>query len=295
MPSITYVASFQAVAAAGARPLACDVRPDTLFIDLEDAASRISTATRAIMPVLYASDCQHVDGVLEFARSRDLRVIQDAAHAFGSRSRGRLAGSFGDIACFSFDGIKNITAGEGGALVSEDKAVLQKVRDARLLGVEKDTEKRFQGQRSWEFDVREEGYRYHMSNIMAGLGRSQLKRIEKIREIRQSIARRYREAFCEVSQLEILPLDYSHIIPHIFVVRVKNRRRNELRHFLAEKGIESGIHYFPNHLLTKFCTPYRLPVAEQAYEEILSLPCHLDLDGAAQERVVEGIKEFFHG
>ena len=96
-------------------------------------------------------------------------------------------GQDGDIICFSFDGIKNITAGEGGAIVTSDIEVTAKIKDARLLGVKKDTEKRYAGQRSWEFDVTEQGWRFHMSNIMAAIGRQQLKRMAGIREKRQAV------------------------------------------------------------------------------------------------------------
>ena len=105
-------------------------------------------------------------------------MIEDAAHAFGCSYGGRKIGSFGDVVCFSFDGIKNITSGEGGAIVTSDPRVGQLVRDARLLGVEKDTEKRYNNERSWEFDVSRQGYRYHMSNIMAAVGRVQLRRLD---------------------------------------------------------------------------------------------------------------------
>ena len=97
----------------------------------------------------------------------------------------------GNIICFSFDGIKNITSGEGGAVLSSDKEFIQKVKDARLLGVEKDTEKRFEGQRSWDFDVKEQGFRYHMSNIMAAIGIVQLSRVNEFINKRQKIAKNY--------------------------------------------------------------------------------------------------------
>ena len=105
-------------------------------------------------------------------------MIEDAAHAFGSYYKQKLIGSFGDIACFSFDGIKNITTGEGGCLVTNDKKVLQNAKDIRLLGVKNDTEKRYSGHRSWIYNVEQQGWRYHMSDINAALGIAQLKRFK---------------------------------------------------------------------------------------------------------------------
>ena len=203
-------------------------------------------------------------------------------------------GSFGDIACFSFDGIKNITCGEGGAVVTNDEAVLQKVRDARLLGVERDTEKRYKGQRSWEFDVKEQGWRYHMSNISAAIGCEQLKRFPHISQKRREIARRYVEMLNGIAGIELLQLNYRNIVPHIFVAKVKDGKRDFLRSFLIENKIECGIHYYPNHMLTKFKTPYNLPATERVYREILSLPCHLDLTEKDQNYIISKIKEFFH-
>lgn len=192
VPTITYVASFQAITAAGAKPVACDVTSDRVFIDLKDAERRLTSRTKAIMPVHYASDSQDMDAVYAFANSHGLRVIEDAAHGFGCKRNGRMVGAEGDVICFSFDGIKNITSGEGGAVVTGDKALSQRIRDARLLGVEKDTEKRYSGQRSWVFDVHHQGYRYHMSNLMAAIGREQLKKLPQFAEQRKRCAARYR-------------------------------------------------------------------------------------------------------
>ena len=171
--SLTYVASFQAIAATGATAVACDIREESCTLDVEDAARRITGRTRVVMPVHYAGAVGTLDEIYRFAQGHGLRVVEDAAHAFGSAYAGRPVGGSGDVACFSFDGIKNITSGEGGCVVSDDATVLARVRDARLLGVENDTAARFSGQRSWSFDVRAQGWRYHMSDIMAAIGRAQ--------------------------------------------------------------------------------------------------------------------------
>lgn len=293
VPTITFVASFQAVAACGLKPVACDVSPDSLFIDLEDAARRITPRTKAILPVHYASDSAGIGAVYRFAAFHGLRVIEDAAHSFGSRRNGRLIGTEGDILCFSFDGIKNITSGEGGAVVTGDGDIARRVKDARLLGVEKDTEKRYSGERSWEFDVSGVGYRYHMSNIMAAIGRVQLKRMDEVTITRRRLAARYLNELADISGLQLLLLDHEHIVPHLFVVKVTDGRRDLLREFLKQRGVETGIHYKPNHLLTFFRTDYDLPAAEELYEQILSIPLHLDLDDSGQGYVINSIRDFF--
>ena len=203
--SLTFVASFQAISAAGAVPVACEVYPDTVTLDLEDAARRITPRTRAVMPVHYASNPGDLEAIYGFARRYGLRVIEDAAHAFGCTYQGRKIGSFGDLACFSFDGLKNITSGEGGAVVTSDPRVIQAVQDARLLGVQRDTEKRYQGARSWEFDVQHQGYRYHLSNLFAAVGRVQLRRFEgEFKPRRIALAQKYRDAFTGTRDLQLL-------------------------------------------------------------------------------------------
>ena len=124
-----------------------------------------------------------------WAAREGLILLEDCAQSHGALYRNAKTGSFGDIACFSFDGIKNITSGEGGCVVTADESVLQKVRDARLLGVEKDTEKRYIGARSWEFDVTMQGWRYHMSNVMAAIGLEQLRSFPDRARARQRRAR----------------------------------------------------------------------------------------------------------
>ena len=280
--SLTFIASFQAISAAGAVPVACEVYPDTVTLNLEDAARRITPRTRAVMPVHYASNPGDLEAIYAFAERHGLRVIEDAAHAFGCTHKGRKIGSFGDLACFSFDGLKNITSGEGGAVVTSDPTVIQWIQDARLLGVQRDTEKRYQGARSWEFDVRHQGYRYHLSNLFAAVGRVQLGRFEgEFKPRRIEVAQKYRAAFAGLSGLLLFHGDPGPIVPHIFPVRVTNGKRDGLRQFLRERGIETGIHYKPNHLLSFYGGGREaLPVTEKLYEELLTLPLHPGLEDA---------------
>ncbi len=290
VPSLTYVASFQAISASGATPISVDVREDTLFLDIEDAKKRLSSKTKAIMPVHYASDSLGVKELYDFADEFNLRVVEDAAHSFGCRRDGKFIGCDGDVICFSFDGIKNITSGEGGAILSSDKNLIQRVQDARLLGVEKDSDKRYKKERSWDFDVKYQGFRYHMSNIFAAIGREQLKKIDQIREKRGRAINYYLQNL-NSPEITFLPLDYPNIITHIFVV--KAQRRDELRAYLISNNIECGIHYKPNHLLTKYKSSYSLPITEKIYEEILTLPCHTDLSEDEQKIIIKKIEEFY--
>ncbi|MDQ6770738.1 MAG: DegT/DnrJ/EryC1/StrS family aminotransferase, partial [Gemmatimonadota bacterium] len=209
VPSLTYVAAFQAISATGAKPVACDIDADNCILDWRDAERRLTSRTRAVMPVHYTGGVGDLDAIQSFGRRHGLRVIEDAAHAIGTTYHGKRIGSYGDVVCFSFDGIKNITSGEGGCVVTDDRDLMRKVQDARMLGVEKDSEKRYAGARSWEFDVTAQGWRYHMSNLMAAIGLQQLKRFPEMAAARQSLARRYDALLDRHPRVRPLPRDYG--------------------------------------------------------------------------------------
>jgi dTDP-4-amino-4,6-dideoxygalactose transaminase len=270
------------------------VVPETVTLDLAHAQTQLTPRTKAVMPVHYASSPGDLEGIYHFANRHGLRVIEDAAHAFGCRYQQRKIGSFGDIVCFSFDGIKNITSGEGGAVVTGDPHVAQKVRDARLLGVEKDTARRYAGQRSWDFDVHEQGYRYHMSNIFAAIGQVQLKRFpEELAPRRQALARIYRQRLAPLPGLRLFEADPDQVIPHIQPLRVLAGWRDALRDFLGQRGVETGVHYKPNHLLSFFGGGrVRLPVTEQLYQELLTLPLHPHLTDGQVQGICDQIEIF---
>ncbi len=280
VPSLTYVASFQAISATGAIPIACDVDPVSLTLDISQLKTRISSKTKAIMPVHYSGGVGNLNEIYAFADRHKLRVIEDSAHSFGTIYNEEKVGSFGDISCFSFDGIKNITSGEGGCIVTEDNEVLNRVKDARLLGVIKDSENRYVGNRSWEFDVLHQGFRYHMSNIMAAIGLEQLKKIDKISQIRRSHAILYDKLFKNCKNIQYLSHDYTKVVPHIYTIQYKaSIPRNEIMSNLLEKGIQTGFHYFPNHQLSFFkeCSKQTLAVTDSIASKLLTLPLHPDL------------------
>lgn len=293
VPSLTYLSTFQAISASGARPVACEVRESDGWLDLDNAGERITPRTRAVLPVHYASSPGNLDELHAFSRKYKLRVVEDAAHAFGCEYKGRKVGTIGDVACFSFDGIKNITSGEGGAVVSADREIVRRVQDARLLGVQKDTEKRYQGERSWEFDVREQGWRYHMSDIMAAIGRVQLRRFDvEFKPKRILLAQQYVKSLCEVEGLKLLEMNYGPVVPHIFPVRILGGARDRVRASLLDRGIQVGIHYKPNHLLTKYGGGrVSLPVTERLYGELLTLPLHPDLTVEDVARISAMVKD----
>ena len=292
--SLTYVACFQAIRATGATPVACEVTDDTLTIDLEDAERKVTLNTKAIMPVHYAGQCGDLDAIYAFAKKHGLRVIEDASHGFGTYYKGRLIGSFGDVACISMDGIKNITSGEGGMIITDDTRVQKIVKDARLLSVQNDTDSRFKGTRTWLFDVDQPGWRYHMSNIMAAIGYTQFRKFPLFKEIRQRLAKIYQNELQDVKGIKIIPCNYDEVVPHIFVIRVTNGERDAVKQYLNNNGIATGMHYRPNHLLTLFANNQDIKTlrhTDEVYEQLITLPLHADMSEDDVMYICEALKK----
>ena len=279
VPSLTYLSSFQAISANRLRPVPCDVNEKTMTLDINDLKRKINSKTKVIMPVHYAGGAGNLNEIYAIAKKKSLRVVEDAAHAFGTIYNKKLIGSFGDIVCFSFDGIKNITTGEGGCVISQDKKIIQKIQDLRLLGVHRDSEKRYSKSRSWDFNVTDQGWRYHMSNIMAAIGNIQLKRFKFLSNKRKSLAKKYDKLLINHEKIRVIKHNYSHVVPHIYPVRILGLKdRIGLIKLFKKQNIEVGFHYKPNHLLD-FYKNYKvhLPNTEKIFPELLTLPLHPDL------------------
>ena len=294
VPSLTYVAPVQAIVACGAIPVFCDVQTDTLNMDPGDVANRVTATTRAILPVHYGGRVCRMEEILEIARKDDLRVVEDAAHAYGSTYQGRKVGTLGHVTCFSFDPIKNITCGEGGAVVTDDDELAKRVVVKRILGIDKDTWNRYQKERSWFYEVVTPGYRYHMSNINAAIGLAQLKKFDAFLQRKREIVQRYDEAFLAVDGLKLLSHKLDEMFPFFYVARVREGRRDNLMKYLKENGVGSGVHYIPNHLQPVFAK-YRteVPVTEEVWQEIITLPLYYEMSDESFERIIQLVGEFF--
>ena len=281
VPSLTYVSSFQAISATGAKPIPCDINLDTMTVDIRSAAKSLSNKTKAIMPVHYAGGVGNLNEVYKFAKKNKLRVVEDAAHAFGSVYRNKKIGSQGDIVCFSFDGIKNITSGEGGCITSNSSKTLNYIRDARLLGVKKDSQKRYKNKRSLNFDVSIQGWRYHMSNLNAAIGLIQLKRFKTLANKRQKLAKKYDSILKNYNFIKIIKQNYNEIVPHIYPIRILNLTdREKLINLLKNMGIEVGYHYQPNHRLSFYKNNKKTSLINTnlIFNELLTLPLHPDIN-----------------
>ncbi len=295
-PSFNYVADHQAVRMCGADVVMCDIRDDNLGIDAEKADELVSERTRAIIPLHFAGIPCDLDEVYAVANRHRIRVVEDACHAFGTRvADGRRIGGFGDIACFSFDPVKIITSIDGGCVVVNTEEDLQRLHQLRLLGVDKDTTVRYKNQRAWDYDVVGPGFRYHLTNILASIGVSQIERADEFIASRQDVCRAYSLAFSELEGVRVPATRFDGISPFIYTLRVLAGRRAALIDHLRERGVDAGIHFVPVHRHSWFANARRgrLPVTERVVEEVVTLPLHSNMRPAHVERVIEAVTSFF--
>ncbi|MBI1870504.1 MAG: DegT/DnrJ/EryC1/StrS family aminotransferase [Chlamydiae bacterium] len=293
VPSLTYVASFQAVSATGAQPVSCESNLETLLLDVDDAQRKITTRTKAIMPVHYCGQPCDMDRLLSWKDRYGIRIVEDAAHAMGSTFHKKKIGSFGDITCFSFDPMKIMTCGEGGAIATTDDDLESRLRNMRLLGVDRESEYRYRNERKWFYDVPMQGYRYHLSNINAAIGMVQLKKLDEFIARRREICLRYDAAFGDLPWLSLLKVDYGVTAPFMYIVRVPAESRDRFITFLQDQKIETGIHYLPNHWHTFYkVNDQQLPMADRLGREIVTLPLHSCLSDQEIQQVIKAVSSF---
>jgi len=294
-PSFNNCADFQAIYATGARPVFCDIDPETLCVDLEKAEHLVGPRTRAIVAMDYDCIlCDH-DRVAEFAARHGLRVIHDAAHSFGSRYKGRKTGSFSDITMFSFDPVKTITCIDAGAVIVRTDEEVERLHQMRLLGMTQSARVMYTNARAWTYDVKALGFRYHLANLHAAIGLAQLKKVETIIETRRAACRYYNEELSGVREVTVPKTGFADVTPFLYYVRVPAHRRDDFRKHLLDRGVDTGIHWQPGHWFTLFqdCRRGDLSVTEQVGNEIVSLPLHSNMRRETQNRVVDAVKSFF--
>lgn len=295
-PSFTYVAGHQAISRTGADVVFCDVEPGALGIDPARVRELITDRTRAILAVDYLGLPCRMDELMDIARRHDLRVIEDAAHAFGSLSDGRPVGSFGDITCFSFGPVKMITTLEGGAVVTPNPQDVQTLHELRHLGIDSDTDARYRNQRNWEFDVVRQGYRCHLGSVPAAIGLAQLGMVDEFISNRQDYCRYYDEALRDLDGVTLFDTDWKGVAPYIYVLRLRDgSRRRDLIDHLKARGIATGIHFMGAHEFSFYARSRRgeLPVTQEVTQQVLTLPLHPYMDSTTLDRVVDGVRSFF--
>jgi len=294
VPSLTFCASIQVITALGAHPVFCEVNSSNLNIDISDVVKKITNKTKAIMPVHYCGQACDMDELMTLGKIHNIYIIEDAAHAFGSSYKNKKIGSIGDATCFSFDPIKNLTCGEGGAVALSDDSIAELIRTKRILGIDKETWHRYRNERAWYYEVTTQGYRYHLSNINAAIGIAQLKKVDVFIQRKKEIVQKYNNAFMHIDGIKILSWNLNESAPFTYIFRLLNNEREDFIEYLKDKGVGTGIHYIPNHLqpfFKPFYTP--LPITEQLGEEILTLPLYYDMTDQDVELVIKSVTEYF--
>lgn len=295
-PPITFVATQAVLVHLGATPVFADVEPDTGLISPGAVESAISPRTTAIVAVDYAGHPADMDALRSIADKRKLLLIEDAAHSLGSAYKGRAVGSLADITTFSFFPTKNITSGEGGAVVSPHRDILERARRFSRQGLVREPDQ-FQmiSEGAWHQEVHQVGLNYRLTDIHAALGLSQLSRLTWFKCRRANIKAIYDESFSTVDGLEIPP-QRADVDPmwHLYPVRVPADRRAAVFRGMRDCGIGVQVNYLPAYrhpALSSYAAPEDFPMAEAFYSREISLPIHVGLRRSEILAITNALRE----
>jgi dTDP-4-amino-4,6-dideoxygalactose transaminase len=294
-PSFNSISDFQAILATGAEPVLCDVLDETLCIDVDKAEKLVTPRTKLLLPIDYGCSLADHKKIQAFAAKHKIRVLHDAAHAMGSRYDGKMVGSFSDMTMLSFDPVKTMTCLDGGALIVRTQEELKRVHELRLLGMGQQAQVMYQNKRAWTFHVDGLGFRYHLINLHAAIGLSQLAKMDRISRTRRDACRFYTEALRGIPEIRIPKIDFANITPFIFYIRVPAEMRDDFRAYMTENGVDTGIHWQPGHAFNFLadCRRGDLSVTDRAGAEVVTLPLHSSMPRAWQEQVVNAVTGFF--
>lgn len=292
---MTFISTNHAILYNNAIPVFADIEEDTLNIRVDEIEKLITSRTRAILVVHYGGHPCDMDPILKIARAKNIKVIEDAAHATGAEYKGRKIGSISDISCFSFHAVKNLATGDGGMITVHNREIAERLRKLCWLGISRGTWDRSEGKAyKWEYNLEELGYKYHMNDITAAIGLVQLSKLEKLNARRREITKKYNKAFEDLEWIETpVEKEYCKSAHHNYVIKVLNGKRDLLINYLAENEISAGVHYIPNHLYEMYKPYYRkLPVAESVWKKLVTLPLFPDLKEGEVKQVIHLIKNF---
>jgi len=297
LPTMTFASTAAVVVHLGATPVLVDVRASDHTIDPSAIEAAWTPRTRVVIPVHFGGLPCDMDEILSIARARDLRVVDDAAHCFPAKYRGRSVGTLADISCFSFYAIKTITTGEGGAAVTANEEWAARMRKMSLHGLSGAAWKRYLDGGRWYYEIEDPGYKYNMTDIQSALGLVQLQRAHELLDRRRHIAELYDAAFRKYEAFE-LPArlsdrDHAH---HLYVLKLRpgvlRFGRDEFIAELARAGVGASVHFIPLHLHPYYrgrfgYEPDDFPTALQLYERSISLPIYSRMTGEEIDRVIE--------
>lgn len=299
LPSLTFVATANAVRYTGATPVFADIEGERdLNISPASIEAHLTPRTRAILVVHYGGYACDMPAILEIAQRRNLFVIEDAAHAVGSELQGRMLGTWGQVGCFSFFSNKNMTTGEGGMLVTGDDTIAGRLRLLRSHGMTSLTWDRHKGH-AWSYDVVDLGYNYRIDEIRSAIGRVQLRKLERNNRLRQDTTTLYRHLLQEMCPDVIVPftdhpgVSACHLMP---VLLPEGARRERFMEAMKARGIQTSIHYPPVHRFSAYqgldpCPEGDLPQTESLARREVTLPLYPGLTADEVMLVVKAVRE----
>ncbi|HVJ84633.1 MAG TPA: DegT/DnrJ/EryC1/StrS family aminotransferase [Caulifigura sp.] len=300
VPTLTFASTGEVVMHLGAKPVLVDVCADTLCIDPDQIERLITPKTKAIMPVHYGGHPADMDEIHAIARKHGIHVIEDAAHAIPTEYGGRRVGTISDLTCFSFYANKTMTTGEGGMVTTNDQELADRVRLMSLHGISKDAWKRFSAEGSWYYEILAPGYKYNMTDINAALGLNQLERSGEFHQRRSAIVQAYDAGLADVEEIK-LPAVRPDVVHawHLYVIQVDIERlsinRNDFIKALNGAGIGTSVHYLPLHMHPLYrdrfgYQPSDLPVAQSAFDRIISLPVYPTMTESEVDYVISTVR-----
>ena len=303
LPSLTFVATANAVRYTGARPVFADIAGGAdLNISVEAVEACITPLTRALLVVHYGGYACDMPAILAVARKHGLFVIEDAAHAIGSQLDGRMLGTWGEVGCFSFFSNKNMTTGEGGMLVTDDDRLAERLRTLRSHGMTSLTWDRHKGH-AWSYDVVDLGYNYRIDEIRSALGRVQLEKLPRNNQLRSELTTHYHALLGEFCPSVALPFESHpgisacHLLPILLPEAVS---RQAVMEQMKARGIQTSIHYPPVHQFSAFREMDVAPAGALAQTESvgrreLTLPLYPGMSPAEVSIVVDALRESLAG
>ncbi len=301
VPVYTFTATAEVVVYLRAKPIFVDVNPVTCNLDPAQLEKHITPRTRAIMVVHIAGLPAEMDAIGALAKTYNLSVIEDAAHAFPAKYRGQMIGTISDFTAFSFYATKTLATGEGGMLTTANPEYAERASMMALHGISRDAWKRYSAEGSWYYEVLQAGYKYNMTDIAAALGLHQLARSQWLLERRRSIAQRYTEAFSQWPEVEPPP-NPAHVEHawHLYLLRLRPERltitRDAFIQALTKANIGTSVHFIPLHLHPFYRDTYHLqvedfPAALHAYQRVISLPIYPGMADEDVEDVIAAIEQ----
>ena len=297
---MTFGATANCVLYQGAQPVFADVCSDTLNLDPEQVAARITPKTRVVLPVDYAGHPADLDRILELAERHGLTVVEDACHALGAEYKGRPIGSIAHMSVFSFHPVKHLTTGEGGMVTTDRLDFAETLRRFRNHGMSSDARQR-QMSGQWHYEMVVLGFNYRLTDVACALGLSQLKKFEANLTRRREIAARYTADFRDIPGV-LAPSVRADVKPawHLYPIRLDLSKlkvgRGEIFRALRGENIGVNVHYIPVHLHSYYRGQFgykggEYPVAEEAYEQLISLPMFHGMTDADLQDVIDAVSK----